>query len=284
MSEALKTLSPETCAVIDSVTSSQESAAGLTPWPLPDGRLIDPCGLAAALASLSARQVKELGLTISGTSGQPGSTSSASSGLQQCLESRLQARLLTRGSTLYTLTWKAWATPSGVSRSRLRASARRISATATTGWPTPATTDYKGGYLGGRMRNGKLSTDRLDVCAQISGWPTPTAALANKGVRSTEGGIREAMRSHGPDLAAVSCLTFETATRFTASGLLLTGSDAAMASGGQLNPAHSRWLMGYPEEWCISAIHALRSIRRKREQSALKATAMPSSRKRQPSS
>lgn len=37
------------------------------------------------------------------------------------------------------------------------------------GWPTPTTTDHKGGYEGGRMRNGKLSTDRLDLAAQIAG-------------------------------------------------------------------------------------------------------------------
>ncbi|EDR2616790.1 methyltransferase, partial [Salmonella enterica subsp. enterica] len=36
------------------------------------------------------------------------------------------------------------------------------------GWPTPVATDGKGGYQGGRIRHGKLSTDRLDVAAQIT--------------------------------------------------------------------------------------------------------------------
>lgn len=79
---------------------------------------------------------------------------------------------------------------------------------AMAGWPTPAQTDHKGGYEGGRMRDGKLSTDRLDVVAQIAG-----------------------------------------PARLTATGELLTGSNAGMESGGQLNPAHSRWLMGLPPEW-----------------------------------
>jgi hypothetical protein len=43
-------------------------------------------------------------------------------------------------------------------------------------WPTPATRDGKGGYLGGRIRNGELSTDTLDVAAQLTAaWTTPTA-------------------------------------------------------------------------------------------------------------
>jgi hypothetical protein len=40
------------------------------------------------------------------------------------------------------------------------------------GWPTPSTRDHKGGYEGGRIRNGKISTDTLDVVAQIAGQTT----------------------------------------------------------------------------------------------------------------
>lgn len=155
MNAASKMLSQETLEVLSSVTSSLGSQDGLTPWPLPDGRLIDPCGLAAALASLSARQVKELGLRISGIYGPPGSTSSASADLQRSLESRLQGRLSGLGSTLYKLTWKEWATPSGVSRSRLRASARHSSETGSTGLeriPTPSGTSNHGkNHVAGRL-------------------------------------------------------------------------------------------------------------------------------------
>ena len=33
-------------------------------------------------------------------------------------------------------------------------------------WPTPTTRDHKGGYQGGRIRNGKVSMDTLDVAVQ----------------------------------------------------------------------------------------------------------------------
>ena len=33
-------------------------------------------------------------------------------------------------------------------------------------WPTPAARDGKGGYIGGRIRNGKVSWDTLDVAVQ----------------------------------------------------------------------------------------------------------------------
>jgi hypothetical protein len=48
------------------------------------------------------------------------------------------------------------------------------------GWPTPSTRDHKGGYQGGRIRNGKISTDTLDVVAQISGTENTSPAPTEK--------------------------------------------------------------------------------------------------------
>ena len=321
------------------VISLPASADGPTPWTLLDGRVIDPSGLARALVSLSARQVKALGLRTSGICGPPGSTSSRSADLQSFLESKLRARLSMLGSTLYTLTWKAWVTPSGVSRFRLRASVRRTSETEPTGWPTPTTRDWKDGshcanvpmnaLLGrvawltgwptptvgnamgsqscegmsatGKMPDGRKVSVALPHVATFAGWPTPmagtpaqngnnaagnndssrkTVALAgwatptaqqangepeaflerkrrsiargsSMGVSITDLQMQAKAWAHGP-------------ARLTACGQMLTGSDAQMESGGQLNPAHSRWLMGYPAAWDDCAPMVTRSSRRKR--------------------
>lgn len=83
-----------------------------------------------------------------------------------------------------------------------------------TNWPTSSATDHKGGYQGGRIRNGKLSVDRLDVAAQLV----------------------------MPDYPI----------RITLDGMMLTGSIAAMNGSGPLSPEHSRWLMGFPGVWGYS--------------------------------
>lgn len=178
-----------------SATSSQESGFGPSPCATPGSATILESGQAVARASLSHRQVKQMGLMTSGTCGQLSNISSASADLQLSLENKLRARTQILGSTLYKMTWKPWVTPSGRSRSRLRASVRRTSETDCTGlekgWPTPQAFDSTGGgqprplrYKGtapseaGNTRNpesmGSYRGDLKDYAGMVAGYPTPT--------------------------------------------------------------------------------------------------------------
>jgi hypothetical protein len=108
-------------------------------------------------------------LTMIGTSGRLGATSSVSATLQSSLESRLKARLQGRGSTSCALTWKKLVTPSGREFFLLRASALRKGGTGHGLWQTPTTRDGKGesgkGNRERRGRNGRLHVANL--CDQI---------------------------------------------------------------------------------------------------------------------
>ena len=165
---------------------------------------------------------------MTATCGQHSSASLRSADLQLCLESKLQARLQNLGSTLYKLTWKPWITGSQRSRSRLRASVGRTSATDYTGWVTPAARDWKDTPGMVAKRDGRERLDQLP---------------------------RQAYMTASHPLSA----------RLTASGVMLTGSDAGTVSGGQLNPAHSRWLMGLPPGWddCVPTETQLTQKRQK---------------------
>ena len=228
-----------------SATSSPVLVAGATPCALPDGPTTDLFGRAVAHASPSAPQAPKKALLMIDTFGLSGSISSASAALESSLVSKLKQRLTTDGSILFNLIWKVKATPAGRQVYRLRASARRTldndcgswpttltadgrgsagvgkrelpNVAKWVGWPTTSTRDYKGGYRGGRMRNNKISTDTLDVAAQLT------------------------------------------------SGQTAIGSPAATENHGQLNPAHSRWLMGLPPEWDACAPTATPSSRKSRK-------------------
>ena len=140
-----------------SAISSQGSADGRSHCVAQDGQIVARHGQHHAHASLSARQAKALGLLTSGTYGPPHIGLSASAALSWSLASNLAALTRTTGSTLYKLTWKPWAMPSGRLRFRLRASARRTRETVLIGWPTPIASNGRGAGNFNRQGGGKPS-------------------------------------------------------------------------------------------------------------------------------
>ena len=117
------------------------------------------------------------------------------------------------------------------------------------GWPS------RGGPMQG--------TDRLPGAAYLAGWVTPAA----RDWKDTPGMTlrRKDGRSRIDLLPRQVFLTLP--CRRTAFGEMLTGSCAGMEGGGQLNPAHSRWLMGLPAEWDDCAVTATPLSRRRRKPS-----------------
>ena len=125
----------------------------------------------------------------------------------------------------------------------------------TVGGTTPQAHDSKGLPNAARLsRNGTTHGCRnLNDEVVLSGWASPRASDAKKHVRTLEGALQEVERKgSNNDLGTTASL-----------------SPVETESGDpyRLNPAFSRWLMGFPVEWDACA-----------------PTGMPSSRKSQPSS
>ena len=97
--------------------------------------------------------------------------------LQSLLENRLARRLVSTGSTEFSLTWKISVTPSGRAICRLRALARRISASGYGGWRTPTAGDST--HFG--VQRKPLSNPRQQISLhKQAGWATPNASRTSK--------------------------------------------------------------------------------------------------------
>ena len=228
-------------------TFSQASEGGVTPCALPDGPMTDLFGQVLAPVNHSQPQAKSVAATMHDTYGLRSSASSESAALEGYLASRLPEVLDTHGGIMWQQTWKAKVTPL---RRRILAhtqSGLLTSGNGFTGWFTPKTLDHINAIssYGRSLRNPK--------CHPVAAWATPTTRD-----HKDTGDLSASMRRRDGKLRDYTIPR-------QAFGMKSNGLNAQMEKPGQLNPAFTRWLMGYPAEWDDCAVMVTPSSRKSRQ-------------------
>lgn len=148
-----------------------------------------------------------------------------------------------------------------------------VAVPATTGWPSPRLPN--GGRSSkdmsptGKMPDGRKCQAGLEHVAKmaeaaaLSGWRSPNAMPENRGglQSSPEKALERAAQGHQVNLDDEAAMAVPLASTH---GATTPSSASATAPRGALNPAFSRWLMGFPSAWCQAAIRASRKLTRAR--------------------
>lgn len=269
---------------IPSVTSSQASAAGAVPSSSQAGPPTAQSGRDPAPASRSAPPESSSDSATSATSGPCSSTSSASANLSRSLGNRLRARLEKAGSMEFRQTWSQKATPAGRPYWAHTASARRTSDSASTGWPTPGVSIH-GSAESPEQKKARGANTGTTLMDAVAGWPTPQEDNANNpyghvgttfsDLPTTAGWATPATRDY-KDSGNLETSRFrkdgkernDTLARQVPSGQTSSSSPAPTEKRAGLNPDLPRWLMGFPPEWCASAVTAMQSFPKSRRPSS----------------
>jgi hypothetical protein len=124
-------------------------------------------------------------------------------------------------------------------------------------WATPRAED---GESAG-MRHSRGVADTLTAQSRLASWVTPSS----RDWKDTPGMSEAGTNPDGSGRKRLDQLPCQAQLMVSGGGQI--GSPAGTEKPGQLNPAHSRWLMGLPPEWCACAVTAIASLPRKRKRS-----------------
>jgi hypothetical protein len=141
-------------------------------------------------------------------------------------------------------TWPEGTTGTGIRPDGTKATVNLENVAKLAGWATPRAEDAESSGM--RHSRGVADTLSAQVGQDLAGWPTPDT--------NQRGGPQDAEKRK----AGGHSVTLQDA----AHGVISTSSPAGTEKRGALNPAHSRWLMGFPAAWDFSGATAMLSCLR----------------------